>query len=85
MLTVKSAVLDLERCTWTEQTTENSEEMPWALEWKQSEHKIDRLHLKSAILMQNKNIVIVARGRSEGMIEQISGLALHFQVKKVEN
>ena len=82
MLTVKSAVLDLDKATWTEQTTENTEEMPWALQWEQSVHKIDRLHLKTALVLQNKNIAVVARGRTEGMIEQISGLVLHFKVSK---
>ena len=51
MLTVKSAVLDLEKATWTEQTTENTEEMQWALQWEQSVHKIDRLHLKTALVL----------------------------------
>ena len=51
MLTVKSAVLDLDKATWTEQTTENTEEMPWALQWEQSVHKIDRLHLKTALVL----------------------------------
>ena len=31
-LTVKSACLDVERATWTEHTTENTEETYWAME-----------------------------------------------------
>ena len=50
-LTIKSACLDLERATWTELQTENTEEMYWAQERTQDVHKIDRLHLKTAIVL----------------------------------
>ena len=32
-LTIKSAVMDLENCTWTEMGTENTSEMDWAFNW----------------------------------------------------
>lgn len=81
-LTVKSACLDLENATWTEHTTENTEEAYWALELQQSTHTIDRLHIKSGIAMDDGSINIVGRGRIQGMVEQIGGIVLNFKVRK---
>lgn len=67
-LTIKSACIDLQRSTWTEHTTENTEEAYWAMEMPQSTHEVDRLHIKSGICMDDKSISIVARGRPKGMV-----------------
>lgn len=62
--------------------TENTSEMTWAMELKQEEHKVDRLHIKGGIALENGDIAIVARGRKEGQVEQISGLIFYFKVNK---
>ena len=49
-LTIKSAVLDLENCVWTNHDTENTSEMEWAMNLSQQTHKIDRLHLKTGVV-----------------------------------
>ena len=84
-LTIKSACLDLQKCEWTEQQTENSQEMYWALHHTQETHKIDRLHLKSGVLQENGRIAIVARGKPADMKKQISGLVLFFEVSQKED
>ena len=58
--------------------------MHWALELQQSVHEIDRLHLKTGLVTQNKEIAIAARGRLKNMTQQISGLILFFKVGKTE-
>ena len=68
-LTVKSACLDLERATFTDHTTENTEETYWAMELQQATHTIDRLHIKSGIAMDDGTISVVGRGRIAGMVE----------------
>ena len=80
-MTIKSAVLDLERAQWTDIGTENrTPEMQWALQWPQSEHKMDRLHVKTAIALDDDRIAVLARGRTEGMTIQVSGLVIYFRV-----
>ena len=81
-LTIKSACIDLERSTFTEHTTENTEEAYWAMELEQGTHTIDRLHLKSAIVMDDHTISVVGRGRIQGMVEQIGGCILKFRVAR---
>ena len=81
-LTVKSACLDLERATFTDHTTENTEETYWAMELQQATHTIDRLHIKSGIAMDDGTISVVGRGRIAGMVEQICGVVLNFKVRK---
>jgi len=83
-LTIKSAVLDLEKCVWTEHDTENTSEMEYAMTLLQTTHKIDRLHLKTAIVQADGTIAVFARGRTEGMKQQISGLILYFKVTQAE-
>ena len=89
-LSIKSAFLDLEnKDLWTDQGTENTSEMEWCKigseepnQLKQTEHKIDRLHIKTGMMLDDGTIAIVGRGRKEGMVEQISGLILYFAVHK---
>ena len=84
-LSIKSAVLDLKTCSWTEPDTENTEEMSWALDLPQTLHKIDRLHIKTGICMDDGRIAVIARGRPEGLAQQITGLVLFFKVSKNDN
>ena len=56
--------------------------MYWALNCPHSEHEMDRLHIKTGIMLDDGTIAIVARGRLKGMVEQISGLIMHFRVTK---
>lgn len=65
---------------WTEHTTENTSESYWALELPAGTHEIDRLHIKSGVVMDDKSIQIVGRGRLKGMVEQIAGCILNFRV-----
>lgn len=56
--------------------------MDWALEWKNDQHELTRLHIKTAITMENGNILVVARGKPKSVTQQISGLLLEFKVEK---
>ena len=78
-LTIKSACLDLEKAEFTELGTENTSEMYYAMELSAATHKMDRLHVKSAVTLDSGSICVFARGRLDGMVEQISGLLLHFK------
>ena len=62
-LTIKSAVLDLSKSTYTEPGTDNTAEMDWAFESTMETHGIDRLHIKSAVTQTDGKIAVVARGR----------------------
>lgn len=84
-LTIRSAVLDLEQCTWTEHNSPNNTQMDWALILEQNVHKIDRMHLKTGAVQDDKTIAIMGRGRTEGMRQQISGIMLYFTVTKNED
>jgi len=67
-MTIKSAVLDLEKATYTELETENCQEMYWALNWPAVEHEMNRLHVKAGITLDDGTIAVVARGRTKGML-----------------
>ena len=43
--------------------------MYWALNCPQSVHEIDRLHIKTGIMLDDGTIAVVARGRVKGMVE----------------
>ena len=47
-LTIKSACLDIDanQTNWTDMGTENTSEMYWAMDLKNEQHKVDRLHIK---------------------------------------
>ena len=81
-LTIKSACMDLETAEWTDMGTENTTEMYWAMELKAETHKVDRLHIKGGITLDDDNIAIIARGRKEGQTTQIAGLIWYFKVNK---
>ena len=84
-LTIKSAVLDLEACIWTDQGTENTSEMDWAMQWSFDDHKIDRLHLKTAVQVGKDLIAVVGRGKPEDVRQQIIGIILFFKPTKGED
>ena len=84
-LTVKSAVMDLRQATFTDPTTENTQEMDWAFENTLEQHGIDRLHLKCAVTQPDGKIAVIGRGRKKAMTEQIAGLVLIFEVSKDES
>ena len=67
-MTINSAVLDLEKATYTELETENYQEMYWALNWPAAEHEMSRLHLKAGITLKDGTIAVVARGRTKNML-----------------
>ena len=79
-LTIRSAVLDLEKAEFTDVATENTQEMDWAFEQTLEQHGIDRLHLKCAVTMPNGKIAVIGRGRKKDMKQQITGLVLLFTV-----
>lgn len=81
-LTIKSAVMDLGKATFTPAGTENAEEMDWAFESALEQHGIDRLHLKCGVTQQDGKIAVVGRGRKKDMKMQITGLVLVFAVAK---
>ena len=83
-LTIKSAVLDLSKSTYSEPGTENTAEMDWAFESTMETHGIDRLHIKSAVTQTDGKIAVVSRGRPKDLAMQISGLVLIFGVSKEE-
>ena len=71
-LTIKSACLDIERATFTDLETENTEDTYWALGnegLQRTTHEIDRLHIKCGVTMDDGTIQIVGRGRTAGMTE----------------
>lgn len=41
--------------------------MEWALEWTAAQHELSRLHIKTAITMENGTIVVVARGKPKNV------------------
>ena len=49
-----------------------------------NQHHIDRFHVKSAEVMPDNSIVVLARGRLLGMREAITTLFLRFDVSKVD-
>lgn len=54
--------------------------MEWVLKMEQSQHNLDRFHLKSGVTMADNRIAIMARGRLPGMREQIASLVLYFRI-----
>jgi hypothetical protein len=80
-LTIKSAVMDLEKVT----DVEDKSDMAWALVQKQESHKIDRLHLKCGVTLPDGRIAVLARGKPEGCLQQISGVVLYFQPELTED
>jgi hypothetical protein len=54
--------------------------MYFCFESEQSIHKIDRFHLKSAVLAADGSIIVLARGRIPNMREQVTVLLLRFEV-----
>jgi hypothetical protein len=53
-LNFKSAVMDLDHLNPIQSTLDNTQEMYYALKVLQSEHKIDRFHLKCAVAFPEK-------------------------------
>lgn len=45
-----------------------------------SEHGVDRMHLKCGVMLPDKRICVIGRGRTKGMVQQISLLLFFFQV-----
>lgn len=70
-LFIKVAVMDF---------TKIKDEMEWVLKMEQSQHTLDRFHLKCAVAMEDNRIAVVARGRLPGMREQIASLILYFRI-----
>lgn len=80
-LFIKVAVLDLTRIDADEEE-ESKKSMEWVLKMEQSEHTLDRFHLKCGVAMADNRIAIMARGRLPGMREQIASLILYFAISK---
>ena len=84
-LNFKSACMDLSKLDPQEKSEDNKEEMYFAYKEYQTNHKLDRFHFKCAVAFPTKKqIVVMCRGRIDGMREQISGLLLFFDVAKVD-
>lgn len=56
-------------------------EMEWCYKRNQEDHKIDRFHVKCAAVMGDGSIAVVARGRTPGMLMQVSTIVLRFDVE----
>lgn len=82
-LFIKVAVLDLTKIE-EEQEVEAQKQMEWVCKLDQTDHKVDRFHLKCAITMADDRIAVVARGRLPNMREQIASLILYFRIAKVD-
>jgi hypothetical protein len=65
-LLIKVAVMDL---TNLDEEDESKAEMEWVMKMEQTEHLIDRFHLKCGVSMHDNRIVVVSRGRLPGMRE----------------
>jgi hypothetical protein len=78
---IKVAVLDLVNINQDEEE-ESKKAMEWVLKMEQSEHTLDRFHLKCGVTMADDRIAIMARGRLPGMREQIASLILYFKIWK---
>lgn len=80
-LNIKVAVLDLLKIDQDEEE-ESKKSMEWVLKMEQTQHTLDRFHLKSGVTMADNRIAIMARGRLPGMREQIASLILYFTISK---
>jgi hypothetical protein len=80
-LFIKVAVLDLVKINEDEEE-ESKKAMEWVLKMEQSQHTLDRFHLKCGVTMADDRIAIMARGRLPGMREQIASLILYFKISK---
>lgn len=80
-LFIKVAVLDLGKILPDEER-ESQREMDWVLKMEQTQHNLDRFHLKCAVAMADNRIAVMARGRLPGMREQIASLILYFRITK---
>ena len=67
-LFIKVAVMDLTNLSEKEEE-ESKAEMEWVLKLEQTEHLLDRFHLKCGVTMHDNRIVVMARGRLPGMRE----------------
>ena len=74
-MNIKSAVINVNKDIGEE------EDVEWAFRCDREKHKVDRFHVKSATAVPSQNeIHVCARGRLEGMREQITTLLLVFKV-----
>jgi len=80
-LFIKVAVLDLTKIDADEEV-EAKKSMDWVIKMEQSQHTLDRFHLKCAVAMADNRIAVMARGRLPGMREQIASLILYFKVNR---
>lgn len=81
-MNIKMAYIDLENLKTSPTAEGYNEIMQWCLRLPQEQHKIDRFHVKCAITMPDGKIAVLARGRVEGMKEQIKTLIVYFRVDK---
>ena len=58
-LTIKSCVMDLEKINGEDDTSD----MTWAIVLKQTDHHVDRLHVKCAVAIPDGRIAVLARGK----------------------
>ena len=61
---------------------ESKAEMEWVLKMEQTQHNLDRFHLKCGVAMNDNIIVVMARGRLPNMREQVASLLLYFKINK---
>jgi GTP-binding protein EngB required for normal cell division len=67
-LFIKVAVLDLTKIS-EDQEEESQKQMKWVLKMEQSQHNLDRFHLKCGVTMADNRIAVIARGRLPDMRE----------------
>ena len=84
-MNIKCAALDLENLPKHSEMVQVNEEMNWALRMKQTDHQIDRFHLKTAVQTSDGRIACIARGRTKDGKEQVSSLCLFFLPEKVND
>ena len=80
-LFIKVAVLDLATIDPNEEE-EAKKSRDWVLKMEQTQHTLDRFHLKCGVAMSDNRIAVMARGRLPGMREQIASLILYFRVSR---
>lgn len=82
---LRIACLDLDGLTPSDSAEGYDKEMYWSFGMRPEDHKIERFHIKGALIMDHETICVSARGRLEGMKEQIAQLFLYLKVTKGED
>ena len=99
-MNIKCAVLELANMKKAVDKSAQDQEMYWVLKLMRQEatmelskeaqlkgegkHAIDRFHVKSALMLNDNSIGVVARGRIPNMREAISWMLLRFDVHEID-